>query len=96
MGIHDQLPESVLRQIYHILMEECDAPDHWCENFVFLHRQPNFPKEYRFVGRLGFGGKFWRTDGRFYINCYTEDETPLRLEMIERVNKRLADLLSSI
>lgn len=96
MTIHDQLPQSVIEQIYRILMEECGAPRHWREDFVFRHTQPRFPSEYRIFGNLGPGGKFWRSNGKFYVNCYTEDENPERLKIIEAANKRLADLLSSI
>lgn len=69
---------------------------HWRKDFVFHHCRPDFPKEYRFCGRLGFGGKFWRTNGKFYVNCYTEDETPLRLQIMATANERLANLLLSL
>lgn len=51
--------------------------------------------EYRFCGALGFGGKF-RNNGNNnntpYVDCYQEDETPERRAMIERANRRLAEL----
>lgn len=49
-------------------------------------------REYRFCGLLGFGGKFWRNDGRLYITCYPEDETPERRGIIEKVNALLAEI----
>jgi len=30
--------------------------------------------------------------GSPYVDCYSKDETPARLEMIEPANKRLAEL----
>ena len=53
--------------------------------------------EYRFMGALGFGGKF-RNNGNLnntpYVDCYPENETPERLSMIDRANERLAALFS--
>lgn len=48
--------------------------------------------EYRFCGLLGFGGKFWRANGRWYVNCYSEHETPERLALIAIADKQLARL----
>jgi hypothetical protein len=51
--------------------------------------------EYRFIGALGFGGKFWlhHRDG-IYVTCYPEDETPERREMIAATNDALATVWS--
>lgn len=52
--------------------------------------------EVSFEGDLGKGGKFWINGDRFnnngkpYINCYPEDLTPERKEIIEKVNGLLA------
>lgn len=48
--------------------------------------------EYRFCGGLGFGGKVWRYDGKFYITCYPEDETPDMRRIVLRTNEALKDL----
>lgn len=54
-------------------------------------------REYRFMGALGFGGKF-RNNGNQnntpHVDCYPEHETPERLAMIERANARIARLFS--
>lgn len=52
--------------------------------------------EWRFQGDLGFGGKFWRTSGHgapgegwtelWRVNCYPEDETPVRADIVKRTN----------
>jgi hypothetical protein len=88
-------PEEVFNKVWDILVEHAGALDrgHYRETFVaaFLtakHRA----YEFRFGGHLGFGGKFWRTDNRFYVSCYHEDETPDRLAVIEATNKLLAEL----
>src|SRR6185312_14716735 len=49
-------------------------------------------KEYRFQGLLGYGGKFWNTDGRWFVNCYSEDVTPERAKIIEQTNIHLVKL----
>jgi hypothetical protein len=53
--------------------------------------------EWRFMGALGFGGKF-RNNGNHnntpYVDCYPENETPARLEMIQRANDRLRELFA--
>jgi hypothetical protein len=45
------------------------------------------------MGSLGFGGKFRRGDhGSLYVDCYSEDETPVRKEMIQKANDLLDPL----
>lgn len=48
--------------------------------------------EWRFQGKLGFGGKFWLSNGRWYVSCYSEDLTPERIELVKRINDLLEDL----
>ena len=43
--------------------------------------------EWRFGGVLGFGGKYWRGTNR--VSCYSEDETPKRLYIINELNLEL-------
>lgn len=50
--------------------------------------------EYRFCGCLGFGGKFWRNAGRWYVNTYPELMNDERASAIDDVNERLAILRS--
>lgn len=79
--------------IYTILVEECGALEREREHFVYVQTDGDVP-EYRFQGDLGFGGKFWRNNGRWYVNCYPENETHERFMMIRRANIRLANLRS--
>lgn len=47
--------------------------------------------EFRFIGDLGFGGKFWIDSRRgMWVNCYPEHGTPERLAIIEKTNEALA------
>ncbi len=50
---------------------------------------PHCAFEYRFGGKLGFGGKFWRQDGSLFVTCYYEDETPGRVAIKNKVNSIL-------
>jgi hypothetical protein len=84
-----------------ILVEECGfRPDDGRCSFVMLvsahiNRWSHACHEFRFMGELGFGGKFRNNGNRNdtpHVDCYREDETPERLVMIERANVRLAEL----
>lgn len=77
-------------QVYDILIEECGAPVNGRISFVHNHSE-DF-REYRFQGSLGFGGKLYGDHRKLWVSCYREDETPERLAMIERANKRLEGL----
>ncbi len=53
--------------------------------------------EWRFMGALGFGGKF-RFDGGHhvpYVDCYPEHITPERHAMTDKANARLRALFST-
>lgn len=56
-----------------------------------------FPKEYRFIGNLGVGGKFhqpaaFRTP---YVSCYNEHLTPQRAICIKIANRVLKGLFDA-
>lgn len=83
--------------IYDVLVEECGAPlddDSRVMFGVYLAGGGAFPFEFRFQGDLGFGGKFRATADacRWRVDCYPEDRTPERDEMVRRANARLAEL----
>lgn len=62
--------------------------------FVYCFTNPNDSiYEYRVGGTLGFGGKFWRNDGKLYVSCYSEDLTPTRKKIIEQINKEFVKLI---
>jgi len=90
----DPFPLLDKNKIYDILIEECKASSEDYMRDMFLHSFPEC-EEYRFQGNLGFGGKIWWRDydKRMDVTCYREDETPERLEIIQRVNKKLKELL---
>ena len=85
---------TLANHLYDVLVTFAGAPDKGLTREMFVNwfggQYQDFSREFRFQGSLGFGGKFWRNDGRFYVNCYNEDETPERLKTIERVNDALS------
>jgi hypothetical protein len=60
------------------------------ESFVSAFMNREHPTtEFRFIGILGFGGKFRRVSSSFqglYIDCYPEDLDPHRSGVIQTVN----------
>jgi len=83
--------EGFWNEVYEILVEKAGAHPSLLEKMSFVRSQPT--PEYRFIGRLGFGGKFWVNLGRIYVNCYQEDMTDERRAIIEDANQALSSLL---
>lgn len=77
--------------VYNILVEHAGADEHGRREFAAMHANGRCD-EYRFVGWLGFGGKFWRHDWR--VSAYPEDITPGRQAIVDVTNAALADLRS--
>lgn len=77
----DSIPATL---IFNKLCDELDASEDDRDSFVYHLGQGC--REFRFMGCLGFGGKFYNCNRRWYVGCYPEDETPERLEKINRVN----------
>ena len=79
------------QDIFQTLVKFAGANPTMEDDFVRWFTKDNayWSREYRFQGSLGFGGKFWRNNKRFYVNCYREDETDDIREQIELVNSIL-------
>lgn len=92
-------PEEIFNKAWDILVEHAGAskdPDNRA-NFVQAYttwgkNESYSATEWRFGGYLGFGGKFWRTAGRYYISCYSEDKKAKQTKIIEKVNSLLSGL----
>lgn len=94
-----QLPwtEEFAEKVYAVLVQHAGARDDEDElnGFVFHQSRENPPQEWRFCGKLGFGGKLWRRSyGKpsLYVTCYKEDETEERRLIIDATNRALEDL----
>lgn len=78
-------------KVFDLLVKIGGAPESMRSNFVYIHAEPESDcDEYRFQGKLGFGGKYRRKTNR--VDCYREDESPNRLKIIERLNSMLQAL----
>jgi hypothetical protein len=94
MAYTDPIESDAANAIFDLLVAECAASEHDRDLFLAAHREGC--REYRFMGSLGFGGKFWNYDRRWYVNCYPEDMRPERTETIGRANELLARLKESM
>jgi hypothetical protein len=86
--------EAEANAVFDILVEECRAPGPQRDQFVYHQTQADFPREWRFGGALGFGGKLWRNDDRVYVSCYSEDSDEATEAIIARANARLAEFVN--
>jgi hypothetical protein len=85
-------------EILRILVEECGWQPSDNDRQMFTHHYDTAdhePLEYRFMGKLGWGGKLHAQGNRLYVTCYPEDYTQARLQMIAAADQRLAELVRS-
>lgn len=98
-GELERLPEGTvvlkpLRVFYNlvfdILVNLGGAPESMREDFMFHQTGDSPPDEYRFQGKLGFGGKYWRHNN--VVSCYVEDETVVVRKLIQDINEALVKI----
>jgi hypothetical protein len=93
----EELEKALMERAYDILVEHLGASTGNKHSFVKAYLETVRPAvEWRFGGRLGFGGKFWRNVGTISVSCYTEDNSPERTKLITKVNTLLAELVDDI
>jgi len=81
--------------VYKILIENAGAyndPENNFEYFSFVkaHDKEEPCNEYRFGGKLGFGGKYWGR--RNEVDCYSEDSCKKTEKIKSVTNKKLRKL----
>lgn len=88
-------------EIYDILIE-CGASDTLEERMQFCvymcdpaNGGATSPREWRFVGALGGGGKVHASRGKIYVDCYPEDLTEKRRAVIDAANVKLRNLIET-
>lgn len=69
-----------------------DQPNFIRQEFIRWFAENHGDYEFRFQGDLGFGGKFWDYDGRWYVTYYAEDQTKNRDDIEIRANIALEEL----
>ncbi len=82
--------------VYDILIRHAGGEEHDRDTFVYSQTS-RFQPEYRFMGGLGFGGKFRRNRDGIYVDGYFEDvkDRPDRQRAIDVTNAALAGLRAS-
>lgn len=80
------------RAIYNMLREECGATAFRENDFIRSATEEPPNREYRLNSDLGFGGKFRNNSNGVYVDCYPEDLNDERRNMLNKINKRLADM----
>lgn len=79
-------------KIYEVLVNTAGASESLRTGFVEAHTRDKRPcTEWRFMGKLGFGGKYYAD--RNTVDCYPEDISPERKELIQKIRSELKDIL---
>ena len=85
---------DLANKVYDVLVNLGGAGEHMRHSFVHHHTQDLPCGEWRFQGKLFFGGKF--RDQTFTVDCYREDELRIEREfgrgLIPLINAELAKL----
>lgn len=95
MNTETQTPHPVgssawFDSVFDVLKNIGGAHESMRKDFIYRHTSESPCDEYRFQGKLGLGGKYWRRENR--VSCYREDETPERLRLIIELDAALAKL----
>lgn len=78
-------------KIYDVLVEFGGANETMRNSFIYHHSESkDVCTEWRFSGKLGFGGKYHSQTNK--VDCYREDETPERNQLITEINTLLASV----
>lgn len=89
---HPTINQATAREIYRILMVYAGAPPQQLEHF--LSCMDSNVQEYRFGGKLGFGGKL-RIGDSWFVDCYPEDLDDTSATIMKATNSRLKRLYRS-
>lgn len=81
------------RDVYAVLVELGGANP--ANEADFIHHYATNPEacEWRFMGHFGYGGKFYRTLGHYYVNCYVDDHTPATLALLAKMDEQIGALV---
>ena len=78
-------------QVYDVLVKMGSASESMRDSFIYHHcESKNGCSEWRFGGKLGFGGKYRVQCNK--VDCYSEEETPSILNLITEINNELSKL----
>jgi hypothetical protein len=78
-------------KIYDLLVSLGGASESMRSSFIYHHcENPDGCGEWRFQGKLGFGGKYYSRMNR--VDAYTEDRTQEVIDIIEKLNILLSEV----
>lgn len=86
-----KLSKEFAEKVYDVLIKEAGAgaSNEWDkESFIYHHEKGC--DEWRFCGKLGFGGKYRSNTNT--VDCYLEDLTPERELIIKQTNLELSKI----
>lgn len=91
--------QELFNKVFDVLVRLAGAPEVTRADFIntvvgWSERDPYETREFRFIGSLGFGGKFWLTPESFHVSAYPEDinEQNKRQNTITTTNEELKKL----
>ena len=82
------IDKGTAESIFDVLASICGAPETHRIPFI-AYLASNKDGEYRFQGKLGFGGKFYFNRRSFRVGYYPEDFTPDRQALTIAANRGL-------
>lgn len=86
-----KLDADKANKVYDLLVKHGGATELDRKSFIHSHCKDKYEcTEWRFCGKLGFGGKYRSTWNG--VTCYSEDETPERVKLIAFLNEELKKL----
>lgn len=85
------LRDAQARKAWTIIMRVAGAEYGLREDFIRYVTTPSpHPYEFRFMGSLGFGGKFhWTPTQGAWVSCYPEDADDIAKAIVEVCNRLL-------
>lgn len=88
-------PEQAAK-VYDVLVRECGADPTQALGFIQYMTSPQADhlggKEWRFMGRLGVGGKLYVYSHVWRVDCYPEDTNPTRRLLMSKVNDMIGHI----
>lgn len=82
------MTEEKANKIYDLLVTIGGAYEPDRNTFVYHHTKVKYGcREWRFSGKLGFGGKYRSNSNR--VDCYREDETNETIKIMNKLNSEL-------
>lgn len=90
----EPITTEIANRVWDILVSDLGASKHRYARAAFVSYavERSVIPEYRFIGKLGFGGKVRFRDRKWSVYYYDEDRTQGRDALEQIANKHLAEL----